>query len=186
MAWQIKGLVRRFKDIFIQRTNRLPRWWWSDLWIYLHYCSYVTAVFWHTLTISNDIACWYIILMMTSSKETFSALLALCVGNSRATGEFPSQKTVTRSFDASFDLRLNKRLSKQSWGWWFETPSHSLWRHCNVSKGWSATGRQNVLRPISRFPAPSGCVGRRVNIQSDFVPMAYYPRQICTKVLLPK
>ena len=24
---------------------------------------------------------------------------------------------------------LNKRLSKQSWGWWFETPSHSLWRH---------------------------------------------------------
>ena len=26
---------------------------------------------------------------------------------------------------------LNKRLSKQSWGWWFETPSCSLWRHCN-------------------------------------------------------
>ena len=31
-----------------------------------------------------------------------------------------------------FDLRLNKRLSKQSWGWWFETPSRSLWRHCNT------------------------------------------------------
>ena len=30
-----------------------------------------------------------------------------------------------------FSLRLNKRLSKQSWGWWFETPSWSLWRHCN-------------------------------------------------------
>ena len=30
-----------------------------------------------------------------------------------------------------FDLRMNKRLSKQSWGWWFETPSRSLWRHCN-------------------------------------------------------
>ena len=27
---------------------------------------------------------------------------------------------------------LNKRLSKQWWGWWFETPSRSLWRHCNV------------------------------------------------------
>ena len=26
---------------------------------------------------------------------------------------------------------LNKRLSKQSWCWWFETPSRSLWRHCN-------------------------------------------------------
>ena len=31
-----------------------------------------------------------------------------------------------------FYLRLNKRLSKQSWGWWFETPSRSLWCHCNV------------------------------------------------------
>ena len=31
-----------------------------------------------------------------------------------------------------FDLRPNKRLSKQSWGWWFETPSRPLWRQCNV------------------------------------------------------
>ena len=42
------------------------------------------------------------------------------------------QRPVTRSFDVFFDLRLHKRLSKQSWGWWFETPSWSLWRHCNV------------------------------------------------------
>ena len=39
---------------------------------------------------------------------------------------------VTRSFDVFFDLRLNKRLSKQPWGWWFETPSWSLRRQCNV------------------------------------------------------
>ena len=31
--------------------------------------------------------------------ETFSALLALCVVNSPVTGEFPSQRPVTRSFD---------------------------------------------------------------------------------------
>ena len=30
-----------------------------------------------------------------------------------------------------FDLRLNKRLNKPSWGWWFETPSRPFWRHCN-------------------------------------------------------
>ena len=48
------------------------------------------------------------------------------------TGEFPAQKPVTRSFDIFFDLCLNKRLSKQSWGWWFETPWHPIWRHCNV------------------------------------------------------
>ena len=62
--------------------------------------------------------------------ETFSALLALCAGNSPVTGEFPSQRPVTRSFDVLFDLHLNKRLSKQSKGWWLGTPSCS-WRHCN-------------------------------------------------------
>ena len=38
--------------------------------------------------------------------ETFSALLALCKGNSPVTGEFPTRKPVTRSFDVSFDLRV--------------------------------------------------------------------------------
>ena len=52
-------------------------------------------------------------------------------GNSPVTGEFPSQRPVTLSFDVFFDLRLNKRLSKQWWGWWFETPSHPLWHRCN-------------------------------------------------------
>ena len=64
--------------------------------------------------------------------ETFSALLADCAGNSPVTGEFPSQRPVTGNFDVFFDLCLNKRLSKQSWGWWFETPSHPLWRHNNT------------------------------------------------------
>ena len=40
---------------------------------------------------------------------------------------------MTRSFDVFFDLRLNKWLSKQPRGWWFETPSRPLWRHCNAS-----------------------------------------------------
>ena len=64
--------------------------------------------------------------------ETFSALLAICAGNSPVSGEFRAQRPVTRRFDVSFDLRLNKRLSKQSWGWWFEAQTGSLWRHCNV------------------------------------------------------
>ena len=66
--------------------------------------------------------------------EAFSALLALCAGNSPVTGEFPSQRPVTRSFDVFFDLRLNKQLSKQSRGWWFETPSPDttilFWPQC--------------------------------------------------------
>ena len=59
--------------------------------------------------------------------ETFSALLAICAENSPVT----AQRPVTRSFDVFFDLHLNKRLSKRSRGWWFETPSCPLWRHCN-------------------------------------------------------
>ena len=46
-------------------------------------------------------------------------------------GEFPSQRPVTWSLNVSFDLRLHKRLSKQSRRWWFEMPSRSLWRHRN-------------------------------------------------------
>ena len=61
-----------------------------------------------------------------------SALLALCEGNSPITGEFPAQRPATRSFDVFSDLRLNKRLRKQSWCWRFGTPWCSLWRHCNI------------------------------------------------------
>ena len=65
--------------------------------------------------------------------ETFSALLSICVGNSPVICDFPAQRPVTRSFDVFFDLRLNKWLSNQWWGWWFEMPSRPLWRHCNVT-----------------------------------------------------
>ena len=69
---------------------------------------------------------------MTSSNGNISALLAICSGNSPVTDEFPVQRLVTRGFDVFFDLRLNKRFGQQSWCWWFETPSRSLRRHCNV------------------------------------------------------
>ena len=46
--------------------------------------------------------------------ETFSALLAICAGNSPVPSDFPAHRPVTRSFGVFFDLRLNKRLSKQS------------------------------------------------------------------------
>ena len=67
-------------------------------------------------------------IMMTSSNENMSALLALCEGNR----SIPSQRPVTRSVDVFIDLCLNKWL-RQSKRRWFETPSRSLWRHCNVN-----------------------------------------------------
>ena len=84
--------------------------------------------------------------------ETFSAILAICAGNSPVPGEFPTQRPVTWSFDVFFDLRLNKWFSKQSWGWWFETLSPPLWRHRNgvisVPGGW------HFLTPIYSSPVP--------------------------------
>ena len=46
--------------------------------------------------------------------EKFSAVLALCEGNSPVTGKFPTQRPVTRSFGVFFDLRLIKQLGKPS------------------------------------------------------------------------
>ena len=66
-------------------------------------------------------------------------------------GEFPTQRPVTRSFDVFFDLRLNKRLNKQSWGWWFETPSCRSWRHSNADPRW-AIGRGWLQAPASDGP----------------------------------
>ena len=43
-------------------------------------------------------------------------------------------RSVARSFEVFFDLRPNKRLSKQWWRWWFEAPSCPLWHHRNVSR----------------------------------------------------
>ena len=85
-------------------------------------------------------------------RKHFPRLLAICAGNSLASGEFPAQRPVTRSFDVFF-LCLNKRLRKQSWGWWFETLSRLLWRHCNISldiraapKGWIDIWNESCLK----------------------------------------
>ena len=60
--------------------------------------------------------------------ETFTDHLCW---ESIVTGKFTTQRPVTWRFDVFFDLRLNKRLTEQSWGWWFDTLSRPLWRHCN-------------------------------------------------------
>ena len=83
--------------------------------------------------------------------EAFSALLAICAGNSPVTGEFSTQRPVSQSFDVFFDLRLIKRLSKQSRGWWFETPSCSLRRHCNEFAGFTEYPNTSFQENISEI-----------------------------------
>ena len=75
---------------------------------------------------------WQLDTMMTSSNgNVFPVTGPLC-------GELTGDRWIPRMKASDvelwyffFYLRLNKRLSKQSLGWWFETPSGSLWRQCN-------------------------------------------------------
>ena len=70
-------------------------------------------------------------MMVPSNRNIFRVTGLLC-------GEFtgyrwiPHIKASDAELSCFFYLRLNKRLSKQSWGWWSETPSRPLLRHCNV------------------------------------------------------
>ena len=91
--------------------------------------------------------CFRRIMMTSSNGNIFRVTGYLC-------GEYPKQKPVTRSFDVFFDLRPNKRLSKQWWGWWFETPSCPLWCHCNVMKYIPTYHYQFSLRVASHYRTP--------------------------------
>ena len=82
----------------------------------------VCLILWHCLSAVN---------MMTSSNGNIFRVTSPLCGEFTGPGEVPTQRPVTRSFDVFFDLCLNKRLNKQPWGWWFETLSWSLWRHCD-------------------------------------------------------
>ena len=98
------------------------------------------------------------ITMMTSSNGNIF----------RFTGEFPVQRPVTRGFDVFFDLRLNERLNKQSWGWWFETPSCLLCCHMWIpGKGiWQMNGMDTAIRvPIcKKYLIDTISTRRRLNI----------------------
>ena len=105
--------------------------------------------------------------------EIFSALLALCAGKSPVSGEFTAQRPVTRSFDVFFDLRLIKRLSKHSRGWWFETLSRPLWRHCTENRGTI----EMTLKNISKIDHPKTTIFTRglcqIQIQNAMVTAAF-------------
>ena len=121
-------------DLEVSRTSPPQRFRYLPqhgvkLWMWRGWHQYEVSVF------ANGI--WGFVSWWRHQMEAFSALLAICAGNSPVTGEFPAQRPVRQSFDVFFDLRMNKRLSQESWGWWFETPSpsRSLWRHSNLCGG---------------------------------------------------
>ena len=94
---------------------------------------YSYDAWWRTIE-SFESFCLFKVIWWRHQMKTFSALLAIWAGNSPVPGEFPAQSdTELWCFLRS---ALNQRLSKQSWGWRFETPSRPLWRHCNEVVSW--------------------------------------------------
>ena len=93
----------------------------------------------HCSFMSNQSRTHYII-MTSSNGNIFRVTGHLC-------GEFTGHRWIprTKASDAElwcfFDLRLNKRLSKQWCGWWFETSLCSLWRHGNDPAKWCICSR---------------------------------------------
>ena len=102
--------------------------------------------------------------MMTSSNGNIFRVTGPLCGEFTGPGEFPTQRPVTRSFDVYIDLRLNKRLCKQSRGWWFETLLCPLWRHSNAI--WSVG--MNFCRSIGTNPWPAYyfCIIQSIPINS--------------------
>ena len=70
-------------------------------------------------------------IMMTSSNWNIFRVTGHLCGEFTGPRWIPLTKTSDAELWCFFDLRLNKRISKQSWGWWFETQARPLWRHCN-------------------------------------------------------
>ena len=138
--------------------NEKLHWLRIHHWVLNHDCWNLAYCNWnlHSENVRDDfhLVAFYMISLSCEpytwwrhKMETFSALLAFCAGNSLVTGEFSAQRPVTSSFDIFFDLRLNKRLSIQSCGWWFETPPRPLWRHSNVVR---CHRRHPWARPLYR------------------------------------
>ena len=91
--------------------------------------------------------------MRTSSNGNIFRVTGHLCGEFTSHRWIPRTRRVRRSFDIFFDLRLNKQLRKQSWGLWFEMPSHPLWRPSNVHISFTSfiTHEQIQFRLLGRL-----------------------------------
>ena len=104
------NVIEMQNELFIHSSKKLLCFNWFGI-----YKEYTND---HDSNIMQDYHCFISPSWWRHQKEKDSVLLALCAGNSPVTGEFPSQRPVTRSFDVFFDVLLNKWLSKQSRSRW--------------------------------------------------------------------
>ena len=163
MLYYFRGGMRKHKHVFVFKiVNILPRD--NDMFILHSPCHGCKGTRSHGIDLFRQHSWW------RHQLETFPTSLAICEGNSPVTGEFPAQRPVTRSFEVFFDLRLNKWLSKQSRGWWFETSSCPLWRHSNDSgPGTRAVNNAISVWKSNMFPHNNHALQKKCEINTAFL-----------------
>ena len=117
-------------------TGPVQVWWYQQEYgarpeLGQGYCyqgSGVPAV-WLIHTRQTNCCSWHH--MMTSSNGNIFRVTGHLCGEITGHRWIPPTKASDAELWCFLCLRLNKWLSKQSWGWWYETPSHPLWRHGN-------------------------------------------------------
>ena len=126
--WSSDYQLAFVKAMPLRPTGHYLSQWWPRSMTQMYVTKYRSFLLMPTyhLSMDTDSDAWW-----RHQMETFSALLALCERNPPVTSGVPLRRPVTRSFDFFFDLRLNKRLSKESRRRWIETPPRWLWCHCN-------------------------------------------------------
>ena len=144
-AWAIIGIFTNAKALTPMCVESVVSWSYSALTRHFFSEILITAML---LRIASCLANWNHWVMTNLMCLSFSQLKLNKHDDAIKWKHFPCNWPFVRGIHRSrwiphtkasdaelwcfFDLRLNKRMSKHPRGWWFETPSWSLWRHCNV------------------------------------------------------
>ena len=121
---------------FIGQGHKLPyRLWWSAWYVAIWYVFTSLQRLWFCQDGGKSSSQLMRHVMMTSSNGNIFRIAGPLCGEFTGHRWIPRTKASKAELCVFFDLRLNKRLNKQSLSWWFEMPSRQLWRHCNVLKG---------------------------------------------------
>ena len=133
--------------------------------------------------------CRWVTMMTSSNGNIFRVTGPLC-------GEFachrwmPRTKPVTLCIDVLFDLNLNKRLSKQSGRWEFETSLCSLWRHHNGER-YAVSDHRKIHCLLNRLSRRKAKNSPRVLFTGPFLWQSPHKRPIirnafpCHDVIIP-
>ena len=117
--------------------------------------------------------------MMTSSRETFSALLAICAGNSPWPVNSPHKGQWGGALMFSLIcVWINGWVNNR--GWWFETPSCSLWRHGNATSRIRHSGVKVATRHVATTMLSWVCISdiQNSHIQYLISYLLSYPKEI--------